>query len=159
MLYTKEELNSSDGMLTKVWGPCMWFFLHTISFNYPVNPSQLEKEKYRDFILNLMYVLPCKYCRINLKNNLKKHPLTIGIMKNRDTFSKYIYDLHQDVNRMLKKKTNITYKMVRNKYENYRARCLNKTKKEHGCTNPIKGKKYKCKLNIIPLHSKSRKII
>lgn len=159
MIYTKEELNSSDGMLTKVWGPCMWFFLHTISFNYPVNPKQIEKEKYRDFILNLMYVLPCKYCRINLKNNLKKHPLTMSIMKNRDTFSKYVYDLHQDVNRMLKKKTNITYKMVRNKYENYRARCLNKTKKEHGCTNPIKGKKYKCKLNIVPLHSKSRKII
>ena len=50
MLYTKEELNSADGMLTKVWGPCMWFFLHTISFNYPVNPSQIEKQKYRDFI-------------------------------------------------------------------------------------------------------------
>ena len=159
MLYTKEELNSADGMLTKVWGPCMWFFLHTISFNYPVNPSQIEKQKYRDFILNLKYVLPCKYCRINLKNNLKKNPLTMNIMKNRDTFSKYVYELHQDVNRMLKKKTNITYKMVRNKYENYRARCLNKTKKEHGCTNPIKGKKYKCKLNIVPLHSKSRKII
>ena len=159
MIYTKEELNSSDGMLTKVWGPCMWFFLHTISFNYPVNPSQVEKEKYRDFILNLMYVLPCKYCRINLKKNLKINPLTMNIMKNRDTFSKYVYDLHQDVNKMLGKKTNITYKMVRNKYENYRARCLNKTKKEHGCTNPIKGKKYKCKLNIVPLHSKSRKII
>jgi hypothetical protein len=159
MLYTKEEFNSNDGMLTKVWGPCMWFFLHTISFNYPLNPTQIQKEKYKDFIMNLKYVLPCKHCRTNLTNNLKKKPITMEIMKNRDNFSKYIYGLHEDVNRLLKKKNNLTYKMVRNKFENYRARCLNKTKKEHGCTNPIKGTKYKCKLKITPLHSKSRKVI
>jgi hypothetical protein len=44
MIYTEQELNSSDGMLTKVWGPCMWFFLHTISFNYPTEPTKLDKE-------------------------------------------------------------------------------------------------------------------
>ena len=159
MLYTEKELNSSDGMLTKVWGPCMWFFLHTISFNYPTEPTHLDKKNYRNFILNLTYVLPCKYCIINLKKNLKKFPLTMEKMKNRSTFSKYIYDLHEDVNKMLHKKSNLTYKMVRNKFENYRARCLNKTKKEHGCTNPLKGKKYKCKLNIVPLHTKTTKVI
>jgi len=160
MNYSEDDFNSGNGMLTKVWGPCMWFFLHTISFNYPVNPTEEDKKNYRNFILDLKHVLPCKYCRINFKKNLKKNPLTMKNMKNRETFSKYIYYLHEDVNKMLHKKSNLTYKMVRNKFENYRARCgKNTTKKEKGCTNPLKGKKYKCKVNIIPLHSKTAKVI
>ena len=156
MLYTEEELNSSDGMLTKVWGPCMWFFLHTISFNYPVQPTKLDKQKYRDFVLNLTYVLPCKYCRINLKKNLKKFPLTMENMKNRNTFSKYIYDLHEHINKMLNKKSGLTYDTVKERYEHFRARCNIKEKpkpiklKEKGCTESLYGKKSKCIIKIVP---------
>ena len=28
-------------MLTAVWGPGMWFYLHTMSFNYPLNPTEM----------------------------------------------------------------------------------------------------------------------
>ena len=70
--YSKREFNSGDGMLTTVWGPSLWHSLHTISFNYPVEPTKEEKKTYRCFILNLTHVLPCKYCRMNLKNNLKE---------------------------------------------------------------------------------------
>ena len=31
--YTKKDYNSNEGMLTSVWGPGMWHFLHIISFN------------------------------------------------------------------------------------------------------------------------------
>ena len=55
-------------MLTSVWGPSMWHYLHTMSFNYPVKPTQ-KKKHYKEFILSLQHVLPCKYCRINLKKN------------------------------------------------------------------------------------------
>ena len=54
-------------MLTSVWGPSMWHYLHTMSFNYPVKPTPEEKKHYKEFILSLQHVLPCKYCRINLK--------------------------------------------------------------------------------------------
>ena len=43
-------------------------------------------------------------------------------MKNRFTFSKYIYDLHEIVNKMLKKKSNLSYCDVRERYEHFRAR-------------------------------------
>ena len=66
-IYKKSDFNSGDGMLTSVWGPSMWHYLHTMSFNYPVNPTKEEKKHYKDFILSLQHVLPCKYCRINLK--------------------------------------------------------------------------------------------
>ena len=70
-VYKKEDYFSGDGMLTTVWGPSMWHYLHTMSFNYPVNPSMKDKHNYRNFILSLKNVLPCKYCRENLKIILK----------------------------------------------------------------------------------------
>ena len=42
--YTKQEYNSNSGMLTSVWGPSLWHFLHTVSFNYPVNPTKKDKD-------------------------------------------------------------------------------------------------------------------
>ena len=38
-IFSSEDYKSSNGMLTSVWGPPMWHSLHTISFNYPVNPT------------------------------------------------------------------------------------------------------------------------
>ena len=42
-------------------------------------------------------------------------------MKNRETFSKYVYNLHEHINKMLKKKSNLTYDDVRVRYEHFRA--------------------------------------
>ena len=101
--YKRKDYYSGDGMLTTVWGPAMWHSLHTISFNYPVKPTRKEKKDYRRFILNLQNVLPCRYCRENLKRNFKAHPLRMCDMKDRDSFSRYIYKLHEVVNKMLGK--------------------------------------------------------
>lgn len=168
-VFTKKHYNSGDGMITSIWGPSMWHYLHTISFNYPVKPTQFDKKKYKEFILNLQYTLPCKYCRINLTKNFKVHPLKSCHMKDRDSFSRYIYTLHEIVNKMLNKKSGLTYCQVRERYEHFRSRCTkdevkkklfkfkkNKTlKKEKGCTEPLYGKKAKCVLNIVP---QSRKV-
>jgi hypothetical protein len=169
--YSKKDYYSGDGMLTSIWGPGMWHYLHTMSFNYPVNPTQENKKHYRNFILNLQNVLPCRYCRINLKNNFKVHPLRVCDMKNRNTFSRYIYKLHEIVNKMLKKKSGLSYCDVRERYEHFRARCteekpklfkFNKSKrgktakKEKGCTEPLYGKKSKCIIKIVPQEEKCK---
>ena len=173
-IFTKKQYNSGDGMLTSVWGPSMWHYLHTMSFNYPIKPSSDDKKKYREFILNLQYTLPCKYCRMNLKNNFKQHPLQSCHMKNREAFSKYVYQLHEVVNKMLGKKSGLTYCDIRERYEHFRARCheKNKTKtlkhlrkikktlknkkikKESGCTEPLYGQKAKCVIHIVPNNKK-----
>ena len=166
--FSKEDYNSNDGMLTTVWGPSQWHVLHTMSFNYPVTPTPKDKRNYRNYILSLQNVLPCGKCRDNLRKNFKKLPLMIKHMKSRHTFSKYIYDLHELVNKMLGKKSGLSYEQVRNTYENFRSRCLatdkekekiqrilNKTvKKESGCTKPLYGKKAKCILRIVPQEDK-----
>ena len=168
-IFKKGDFYSGDGFLVSVWGPPMWHFLHTMSFNYPVNPSQEDKEHYRDFVLSLQHVLPCKYCRQNLKTNFKSLPLTMAEMKNRESFSRYMYELHELVNRMLKKKSNLTYCDVRERYEHFRARCTEekpvlfkytkqtkKNKKEKGCTEPLYGKKSKCIIKIVPQDTKEQ---
>ena len=38
-VFKKGDFYSGDGFLTSVWGPAVWHFLHTISFNYPVSPT------------------------------------------------------------------------------------------------------------------------
>ena len=108
---------------------------------------------------------------MNLKTNLKQLPITETVMKNRDNFSKYIYDLHELVNKLLKKKSNLTYSAVRETYEHFRSRCTednpklfnykdlktvghNKGKKEKGCTEPLYGKKSKCIIKIVPQDKK-----
>ena len=169
-VFTRKQYTSGDGMLTTVWGPSMWHYLHTMSFNYPNNPTKEEKKQYKNFILQLQYVLPCKYCRVNLKNNFKHMPIKECHMKNRFTFSKYIYDLHEIVNKMLKKKSNLSYCDVRERYEHFRSRCTedkqtvkvveiipkNKTrKKEKGCVEPLFGKKSKCIIKIVPKEEKT----
>jgi len=167
-VFTKKDYESGDGMMTKIWGPAMWHYLHTMSFNYPVEPTLENKKNYRNFVLNLRNVLPCKYCRINLTNNLKKKPLQMCHMKSRETFSRYIYELHETVNRMLNKKSRLTYCDVRDRYENFRSRCTEekpkvftfkktttRKKKEKGCIEPLYGKKAKCVINIVPQEDKS----
>lgn len=165
-VFTKKQYNSGDGMLTSVWGPSMWHYLHTMSFNYPVEPSKENKHYYKEFVKNLQYTLPCKYCRINLKNNFKAHPIKECHMKDRESFSRYVYELHELVNKMLNKKSGLKYCDVRERYEHFRARCsneklkifkFNKTKKkEKGCTEPLYGKKAKCIIKIVPHEKKCK---
>ena len=173
-VFTNEHYNSKDGMLTTVWGPSMWHVLHTVSFNYRVKPTSKDKIHYREFILNLKHILPCGKCRSNLSKNFKKLPLQTKDLQSRETFSKYVYRLHETINDMLGKKSNLSYEDVKERYENFRARCnpkieealkkenenkkkMNKTmkhKKENGCTEPLYGEKSKCILHIVPVTKK-----
>lgn len=171
-VFKKSDFYSGDGFLTTVWGPAQWHMLHTISFNYPVNPTEEEKKEYRDYVLSLQNVLPCGTCRKNLKTNLRHLPLKMSDMKSRDTFSRYIYNLHELVNKMLKKRSNLTYCDIRERYEHFRARCVDeklkvfkyseiktqKNRKEKGCTVPLYGKKARCILNIVPQEEKGQSI-
>ena len=162
VLFNKNDYNSDNGMLTSVWGPSLWHSLHAISFNYPLNPTKLQKRKHKEFITNLKYVLPCGHCRKNLEQNLKCLPIKDKDLKDRESFSKYVYNLHEHINNMLGKKSNLSYETIRDRYEHFRARCGKtqkktktksktiKKKKENGCVDPLYGKKSKCIIKIVP---------
>jgi len=161
-IFTKNDYESGDGMLTSIWGPSLWHYLHTMSFNYPNKPTEEAKNNYYNFIVSLKHVLPCKYCRENYSKNLKSAGFKESVFNNRTTFSKFIYNLHQEVNKMLGKESNLEYNDVRIRYEHFRSRCLvdkelekNKHKKiENGCVQSLYGQKSKCVLRIVPKKSR-----
>ena len=127
-VFSKKDYNNPNGMLTSVWGPSFWHVLHTISVNYPVNPTCEDKQHYKTFIMSLKHVLPCRYCRDNLDANLKKAPLNTDALKNRENFSKWMYKLHEVVNQSLGKKSNLKFREVQDRYEHFRARCSSSKK-------------------------------
>jgi hypothetical protein len=168
-VYTKKHYSSGDGMITSIWGPALWHYLHTMSFNYPNHPTRKDKIHYKQILLNLQNVLPCNHCRTNLKTNFRQLPLTNKDMKNRESYSRYIYNLHELINKMLNKKSNLTYCKVRERYEHFRSRCTEEKpkifkfskkytvkKKEKGCTEPLYGSKSKCIINIVPQKYKGK---
>ena len=130
MVFTKTDYESNNGMSTSVFGPPIWFSLHMMSFNYPVNPTDIDKANYREYLLALGKVLPCSHCRNNFSNNLKSAGFNKGVFKDRDTFSKFVYKLHNVVNDRLGSKTKISYNDVRDRFEHFRSRCPDKNIKK-----------------------------
>lgn len=136
--------NTNNGLITKIWGPSAWQTLHSISFGYPINPSDEHKAKYKLFFELLGDVLPCSYCRDSYKHFitsgdsiLDSHALT-----NRKTLTKWLYRLHNAVNNKLDINYGITYKDIVNRYESYRAVCSksHNLTKEKGCLMPLNKK-------------------
>jgi hypothetical protein len=159
-VFSEKDYNSNNGILTTIWGPPLWFSLHCISFNYPNNPTEKQKHEYKSYFISLKNILPCKTCRENYEKNLQILPIDDKVLKNRKSLSKWLYKMHELVNKSLGKESGLTYEDVKNRYETFRSRCLidpkEKQKKEHeGCTEPLYGIKSKCALHIIPKNSKA----
>jgi hypothetical protein len=102
-------------MNQNIWGPHLWFSLHTISFNYPLKPSIEDKNNYKNFFLNLQEVIPCSVCKKNYKRHLNEHPLE-DYLDNRKSLVYWVIDMHNMVNAEIGKKI-LSYDIVIKKYE------------------------------------------
>ncbi len=105
-------------MEPNIWGPGAWTFLHSITFQYPENPSDLEKQKYYTFFNSLKNVLPCPVCREHYENNFEKLPIR---MDTRRELIEWLIDIHNEVNRMNNKKIytyNEVYEIYNELYDN-----------------------------------------
>ena len=58
-----------------IWGPRLWFSMHSISFTYPFYPTDKDKEIYKNFYKLLEYTLPCGLCRNNYKKHIEMFPI------------------------------------------------------------------------------------
>jgi len=158
-IFTDEDYSSNNGFATFIWGPCMWTFLHMMSFNYPVEPTEADKKHYMGFVKSLQYVLPCGMCRENFAKNIREKDtkLTKAVFKNRETLSRYFNKLHNKINQQIGKNKDVKYEDCRDFYEQFRARCTKPKKKgvHGGCTEPYhRGIKSRTVLRIIPRDSK-----
>lgn len=158
--FTDTDYQSGDGIQTAIFGPVFWAAIHMVSFNYPVHPTPEQKMQYENWLRATGQVLPCRYCRENIEKNLEAAGInSTDVFASRDTFSRFCYNLHNEVNRMLGKPTHASFEEVRDIYEGFRSRCLteeqkrvlSEEKKEFGCVAPAHdGTKGKCVISIIP---------
>jgi len=102
-------------MNQNIWGPHLWFSLHSISFNYPLKPSIDDKNNYKNFFLSLQEVIPCSVCKKNYKRHLNEHPLQ-DYLDNRKSLVYWVIDMHNMVNAEIGKKI-LSYDIVIKKYE------------------------------------------
>lgn len=106
-------------MNPNIWGPSMWLSLHTITLNYPENPSIHDKKAMSDFFTNLQYVLPCQKCSDNYANHLIKFPIE-NFLGSRDELVEWLIHIHNEVNKQLGKKIlskDIALKKIREQFK------------------------------------------
>lgn len=102
-------------MNQNVWGPHMWFTLHSITFNYPIKPTNDDKNNYKNFFIYLQNVIPCNICKKNYIRHLKEYPLDNNLNSRMDLV-KWMINLHNAVNGETGKKI-LSYDNVIKKYE------------------------------------------
>lgn len=155
MIHFKERTGDDSGMQTRVWGPAGWLFLHSIAQNYPWKPTKEQQENYLNFFRLTGNVLPCRYCRESYQEFIKEPDteLKMNVMKNRYSLVKWLYDIHNKVNKKLNINCNDTLKNVWEKYESFRSKCFKSPevvkKIKTGCTDPMSGFRKKCVIDII----------
>ena len=98
-------------MNPKVWGPHAWIFLHSITLNYPLNPTQNDIKNHYNFFTNLKNIIPCNNCRLHYKKNLEKYPLNNKILLSKDKLIEWLINIHNSVNKSNNKKQ-LTYSEV-----------------------------------------------
>lgn len=99
-----------------IWGPHLWFSLHTISFTYPLNPSNTDKQTYKEFFINFKNVIPCNVCKKNYKRHLYEKPID-NYLNTRKELVYWLIDLHNLVNGETGKRL-LSYNEVIKQYEN-----------------------------------------
>ena len=95
--------NANNGMMTKVWGPPGWMFLHSITMGYPIKINEydekhiIRKNKIKDFFESIGYVFPCRYCRESYQDFIKEIPID-NYLHSRKDLTLWLYKIHNKVN-------------------------------------------------------------
>ena len=157
--------NSKNGMMTKVWGPAGWLFLHCVSFGYPDDPDSYDEEhgyppgttrtRYSRFFTEVGNVLPCRYCRDSYKDFEKDDPI-LRNNENRSTLVEWLWRIHNKVNQKLGVHyCDASLEELKTRYESYRAKCKALTpderiiNSEKGCVIPADGTPKQCLIDVV----------
>jgi hypothetical protein len=154
--------NLDNGLMTRIWGPSGWLFLHCVSFGFPykidpTKPEHLEKQNdYYRFFYYLGKVLPCKYCRNSYMEFFTKLS-PMSHLGTRKEITKWLYDIHNLVNNKLGVPSCEipSFEKVEEQYQSFRAACKPLTevqKKDNaskGCIAPQDGKPKRSVIKVV----------
>ena len=101
-------------MNNNIWGPSAWLFLHAVTFQYPEEPTMVDKKNYKQFFNSLQNILPCPKCREHYQENIKEIPIQLN---SRDELIQWLINIHNNVNK-LNNKDILSYEDVKKVYLN-----------------------------------------
>ena len=105
-------------MKPDIWGKHFWYTIHFIALDYPEKPNNEDKRDFQTFFENLHKVIPCYKCSVNYVKHLKERPLEKSDLENNETLFKWTVDIHNIVNRELKKRQ-VSYDDAWRIYQNF----------------------------------------
>lgn len=116
-------------------GRSTWTYLHTLTFNYPENPTENDKLKYYTHFKQLPEFLPCPSCASSFKIYFEYIPIT-AYLDDIYGITFWLYIIHFIVNSKLKKK-NTDFLDVIKLYLPNKTSCVNQSINLSGkCTKP-----------------------
>lgn len=145
------DINHTDyknnGLITKIWGGPGWTFNHSVTFGYPLEPTDEQKTEYKNYFISLGNVLPCRYCRESYQKFIKTGDtaLTDDVLTNRETLTRWLWRVHNAVNDKLEIDYGITYEDMVDRYESFRAKCGKPKPTVKGCIAPLDYKAFSFK--------------
>ena len=106
--------NKNNGLITKIWGPVMWESIHCVAFGYPIEPTEEQKNNYKNFFKSLCYVLPCCECREHYTEHIHEDKIKLcnAVFESRDSLTKWLYDFHMCVNDSLGVIYDLSYEKI-----------------------------------------------
>jgi len=79
----------------------MWFSMHRVSLTYPrEQPTDKDRTAARQFFESVGSLLPCPSCRVHYMKHFVA-TFTDETTANREALSRWVYDLHEAVNKRL----------------------------------------------------------
>ena len=88
------------GEYPEVWGPPYWNFLHTMSFTYPEQPSDIFRRRYKELWESMPLFLPNREMGQHLATLLEKYPVDT-YLDNRQSLVYYTHFMHNKINDQL----------------------------------------------------------
>jgi len=100
----KSHLNEGFENIKK-WGPSLWFTLHNSSYNYPEKANILCAERTKNFILGIPQLIPVLEYKKDIEIFIAgRNNELLEICKSRERLFNFFVDMHNMVNKKLKKK-------------------------------------------------------
>ena len=106
------------GLQPKVWGPAGWFFFHSTTFGYPLEPTEEQKRIYNHFYHSFAQILPCPTCRTDFTQYLNLNP---PVLSSREALIEWGYLAHKFVSNKLGAKYDISLADLIKRFESIRA--------------------------------------
>ena len=96
-----DKMNQSSKIA--YWGPRLWYLIHKITYNYPLNADFETQQLYMNYFYITKFIIPCPACALHFKTSMTLKSLQNNL-SNRQQVIEWFRVQHNDVNTLNNKR-------------------------------------------------------